>query len=59
MNIDKILTKYDQILTIYVKNHSIHVNKIQERHFLEIKKSNVKNHTGFGWGNQLKPIKIN
>ena len=33
--------------------------KIQERHFLEINKSNVKNHTGFGWGNQLKPIKIN
>ena len=26
-------------------------NKIQERHFLEIKKSNIKNHTGFGWGN--------
>ena len=24
--------------------------KIQERHFLEIKKSNAKNHTGLGWG---------
>ena len=59
---DQILTKSDQILTIYVKNHSIHVENFQERHFLEIKKSNVKNHTGFGWGNQfnqLKSIKTN
>ncbi len=49
-------------MIIYVKNHSIHVTKIQERNFFEIKKSNVKNHTGFGWGNQsnqLKSIKIN
>ena len=59
MNFDQILTKSEQILLIYVKNHSIHVKKIQERHFLEIKKSNVKNLTGFGWGNQLKPIVIN
>ena len=32
--------KYDQI----------HVGSFQERHFLEIKKSNAKNHTGLGWG---------
>ena len=31
------------------KKHSIHVKKIQERHCLQIKKSNVKHHTGFGW----------
>ena len=59
MNFDQILTKSDQILIIYVKNHTIHVKQIQEHHFLEIKKSNVKNHTGSGWGNQLKSIKIN
>ena len=51
---DKILTKSAQILTIYVKNHEIHVNKIQECHFLKIKKSNVQNHPRFGvlgyWG---------
>ena len=57
MKFDQILTKSDKILTINVKNHSIHVKKIQERHVLEIKKSNVKNHTGFGWENQLKPFK--
>ena len=49
MNFDQILTKSDQILTIYVKNHAIHVENFQERHVLEIKKNNVKNHTGFGW----------
>jgi len=37
----------------------MHIDKKLERHFLEIKNSNVKNHTGFGWGNQLKPILIN
>ena len=42
----KILTKYD-------KNDQIHVEKIQERHFLEIKKSNAKNHTGLGWWGAL------
>ena len=26
--------------------------------FYRNQKSNVNNHTGFGWGNQLKPIKI-
>ena len=49
MNFDQMLTKSDQMLTMYVKNHEIHVKKIQERHFFEIKQSNVKNHTGFGW----------
>ena len=39
-----------RIVTKYVKNQIIHVEKIQERHFLEIKKSNAKNHTGLGWG---------
>ena len=58
MIFDQILTKYDQLFIIYIKKHSIHVKQIQERHFLEIKKSNVNNHTGFRWGKQLKPIDI-
>ena len=33
---------------------NLHVEHFQERHFLEIKKSNAKNHTGLGgvghWG---------
>ena len=41
---------YDHILIKYDKNYPIHVEKFQERHFLEIKKSNAKNHTGLGWG---------
>ena len=36
---DQILTKYDQILTKYDKNDQIHVEQIQERHFLGIKKT--------------------
>ena len=39
----------DQILTKYVKNDQTHVEKIQEHHFLDINKSNAKNHTGLGW----------
>ena len=27
----------------------MHVENFQERHFLEIKKSNAKNHTGLRW----------
>ena len=46
----QILTKSDQIFTIYVKNREIHVENVQEHHFLEIKKTNAKNHTGLGWG---------
>ena len=38
-NIDQILTKYDQIVTKYYQNDQIHVEKIQERHFLTIKKT--------------------
>ena len=38
MNFNQILTKSDKILTIYVKNHQIHVNKIQECNFLKIQK---------------------
>ena len=38
MNFDKILTKFDQILIIYVKKHKIHVICFQERHFLGKKK---------------------
>ena len=34
---DKILTKSDQILIIYVKNHQIHVEIFQGRHFLRKK----------------------
>ena len=39
MNVDQILTKSDQILTIYVKKNKMHVEKIQECHFLKIKKN--------------------
>ena len=39
----------DQILPKYDKHDQIHVEQHQERHFLEIKKSNAKNHTGLGW----------
>jgi len=34
----QILTKFDQILTISVKNHQIHVKKIQKCDFLKITK---------------------
>ena len=37
------------MLIKYDENDKIHVENVQERHFLEIKKINVKNHTGFGW----------
>ena len=37
MIFDKILTKFAQILTIYVKNHQIHVENFQGRHFLRKK----------------------
>ena len=36
----------------------IHVGKIQEHHFLEIKKSNAKNHTGLGWGGAIGVLLI-
>ena len=48
MIFDQIFTNFDKILTISVKNHSIHVENFQECHFLNIKKTNVKNHPGFG-----------
>ena len=44
MNFDKILIKFCQILTIYVKIHQIHVKNIQECNFLTIKQIKVKNH---------------
>ena len=46
MNFAQILIIFCQILTIYVKNHKMHVKKNQERHFLKIttKKNNVKKH---------------
>ena len=44
---DQILSKYDQISTKHHQNNQIHVDFFQERHFLEIKKSNVKNQPGF------------
>ena len=34
MNFDKILTKFVQILIIYVKIHKTHVENFQGRHFL-------------------------
>ena len=37
MIVAQILTKFDQILIMYVKNHEIHVKKFEERHFLQIK----------------------
>ena len=37
--IAKILIKYDQIVTKYYQNDQIHLEKIQERHFLRIKKT--------------------
>ena len=42
-------TTYNQILTEYDKNEQMHVEQIQARHVLEIKKSNAKNHTWLGW----------
>ena len=41
------------MLTEYDRNDQIHVGNFQERHFLEIKESNAKNHTGLGWGGAL------
>ena len=38
MIFDQILTKSEQIFTIYVNNHEIHVKKNQKCHFLKIKK---------------------
>ena len=38
----QILTKFEQILTTHVKNDQIHVEKIQECHFLRFKKSKIK-----------------
>ena len=35
INVDQILTKSDQILTISVKNHKIHVKTNQKCHFLK------------------------
>ena len=40
-NFDQILTKSDKVLTIYVKNHPIHVENFQDCHFLKIKKNNA------------------
>ena len=39
----------DQILTKYDKHDQTHVDFYPERPFLEINKSNAKNHTGMGW----------
>ena len=41
-------TIHDPILMKYDKNEQMHVEQIQERHFLETNKSNAKNHTGLG-----------
>ena len=41
MIFDQILTKFDQILTVYVKNHKINVEKNQKCHFLKIKKTST------------------
>ena len=47
---NQILTKYDQMLIKYDQSNQIHVEIVQERHFLEITNPNAKNHTGLGWG---------
>ena len=49
----QILTKFDQIWTIYIKNHQIHVKKFQGRHFPREKSpcGNVNtSHRGWGGG---------
>ena len=38
----------DQIVTKYVEKNQMYVEIVQARHFLEIKNSNAKNHTGLG-----------
>ena len=43
MNFDQILTKSDKILTIYVKNHQMHVKNIQGCNFLKTQKKNTSN----------------
>ena len=57
LGISKNMTKYDKMLTEYDKNYQIHVEKHQERHFLEIKKANSKIYTWFGvggdWGTEV------
>ena len=57
-NIDQILIIYDKILTKYDKHDKIHVGNFQERHFLEIKKTNAKNHTGLGLGGGIGVLLI-
>ena len=53
MNFSQILTKSDQILIIFVKNHKMHVENFQGRHFLR-KKKNLREckhiAQGLGWG---------
>ncbi len=44
----QILIKYDLIASKYDQNDQTHVDFLQERHFLEIKKSNANNDTGWG-----------
>ena len=50
MNFDQILTKSDQILTISVKIHQMHVEKFQGRHFLRQKKLRECKHIAQGLG---------
>ena len=62
MIFDEILTKFEQILTIYVKNHQMHVKKIQGRHFLRKKNPAGMPTHRTGVDNITKPlilIKIN
>ena len=42
MNFDKILTKFGQMLTIYAKNHKMHVKQIRNVIFSK-NKNNVRN----------------
>ena len=42
----------------YDKHDHIHVGNFQERHFLEIKTFNAKNHTGLGWGGGIGVLLI-
>ena len=58
MNFDQILTKFDKILIIYVKNQQMHVDNIQGRHFLRKKNpcGMYTHRTGVGVGGGIRVL---
>ena len=46
----QILTKYDQLVTKYYQNDQIHLEKIQERNFVRIKKTMLQGVAGRALG---------